>query len=189
MRKRLGGDREHEHVMGLKLIVPLSTLSTKSICKRVSTVRGLKDLKYDLRAELAASGGGGGMSRLRLLWEVAAVSHHVELFRLSMLSESQEAERLWEMWGGSKWTDDDDDVIEVLHVTGVLSFGSADQVEHAAGAAGVRGLLDLKSSLQARRHKHRRFTAGWKTGIYVKRGGKKSPYNHTIIFVCLKCYV
>lgn len=150
MRKRLGGDREHEHIMGLKLLVPLSTLSTKTICKRVSTVRGLKDLKYDPRAELAANGGEGGMSRLRLLWEVAAASHHVELFRLSMLSESQEAERLWEMWGGSKWTDDDDDdVIEALHVTGVLSFGSAVQVEHAAGAAGVRGLLSLKSSLQA----------------------------------------
>lgn len=54
------------------------------------------------------------------------------------------------MRGGSKWTDDDDDdVIEALHVTGVLSFGSAVRVEHAAGAAGVRGLLNLKSSLQA----------------------------------------
>lgn len=133
--------------MGLKPLVPLSALSTKTICKRVSTVRGLKDLKYDLRAEPAANGGGGGgggMSRLRLLWEVAAVSHHAELFRLSMLSESQEAERLWEMWGGSKWTDDDDDdVIEALHVAGVLSFGSAAQWEHAAGAAGVRGLLHV----------------------------------------------
>lgn len=67
MRKRLSGGREHEHIMGLKLLVPLSMLSTKTICKRVSTVRGLKDLKYDLRAKLAANGGRGGMSRLRLL--------------------------------------------------------------------------------------------------------------------------
>lgn len=67
MRKRLGGSREHEHIMGLRLLVPLSTLSTKTICKLVSTVWGLKDLKYDLRAELAANGGRGGMSRLRLL--------------------------------------------------------------------------------------------------------------------------